>query len=66
MNDQICEVEDIVGLRVVGTQAQFEVKWMGYDSKYNSWKPALALSDCVELVFDFLCRPIYGIEFLDE
>ena len=47
------EVEEVVGVRVVGTQVQYELKWKRYGKKHNTWKPACELDDCGELVFEF-------------
>ncbi|KAG0013443.1 Eukaryotic translation initiation factor 2 subunit 3 [Entomortierella chlamydospora] len=50
------EVEAIVGLRDIqpGQKPQFYVKWIGYDDIHNTWEPIENLSNCKEMLRDYL------------
>ncbi|KAF9349352.1 hypothetical protein BGX26_012320 [Mortierella sp. AD094] len=55
------EVEAIVGLRDIlpGQKPQFFVKWIGYADIHNTWEPIENLSNCKEMLKDYLlsmCR----------
>ncbi|CAJ1930608.1 unnamed protein product [Sphenostylis stenocarpa] len=34
----------------------FKVRWMGYDSSYDTWEPIDGLSDCKEVLKDFVTK----------
>lgn len=60
-------MEAIVGIRVVATQVQYEIKWKGYGKKHNTWKPACELNDCAMLILEFSKLPLLksNIKFYD-
>ena len=51
---QLFEVEKIIETRKRGKQAQYLVKWKGYDEACNTWEPASHLTNCKELLNQFL------------
>jgi len=38
--DTLARVERIIGRRMRNGQLEYRIKWLGYDSSYNSWEPA--------------------------
>lgn len=52
MGEMDCEVEKIIGKKIVRGEAKYLLKWVGFSPKYNSWEPAGNLN-CPELMEDF-------------
>lgn len=47
------EVEKIVRRKTIDDQVYYFVKWVGYDSTYNTWEPVEGLSSCSNLIERF-------------
>jgi hypothetical protein len=53
-DDDIYACEKIVGQRrAKGGVTQWKVKWVGYDSKQNTWEPIEHLAGCEKLIAEF-------------
>ena len=44
-NDDVYRVEKILKRKKVGGEKMVLVKWLGYDSKHNSWIPESSIQD---------------------
>ena len=50
----IYEPDKIIAQRMVkGGVTQYQVKWVGYDSKANTWEPLENLAGCEDMIADF-------------
>ena len=50
----IYEPEKIIAERIVkGGATQYNVKWVGYESKHNTWEPLEHLAGCEDMVAEF-------------
>ena len=48
------EPERIIAQRTIkGGATQFQVKWVGYDSKSNTWEPLEHLAGCEDMIAEF-------------
>ena len=48
------QVEEVIGRKSEGDKVYFRVKWGGYSSKYNTWEPEENLSNCGDLIKEFM------------
>ena len=66
--EEIFEAEQILDTKVVGRwrKRKFLVCWKGYDASHDTWEPVENLSDCQDLLADFLLQyPIADFSLLD-
>jgi hypothetical protein len=56
--EEIFEAEQILDTKVVGRwrKRKFLVRWKGYDASHDTWEPVENLSDCQDLLADFLLQ----------
>lgn len=47
------KVEKIVGKSIIDGEVHYEVKWLGYSSKENTWEPIENLDACHEMIKEF-------------
>ncbi|KAL1507092.1 hypothetical protein AB1Y20_007951 [Prymnesium parvum] len=47
------EPEKVVAQRLAKGVSQFLVKWVGYESKDNTWEPIENLAGCEDIIADF-------------
>lgn len=52
-DEEIYEVESILGHRVVNGQEQYLVHWKGYDSKDDTWEPLENVASCADIVKEY-------------
>ena len=51
-DDEVFEVEKVVGERIKGRKRQYLLKWKGYGHNENTWEDE-ANCDCTELIKEF-------------
>ncbi|CAL8125216.1 unnamed protein product [Orchesella dallaii] len=47
------KVERIVTKKLIDGVVHYRIKWVGWESKYNTWEPIDNLSNCLEMVTEF-------------
>ena len=61
----VYEPEKVVAQRTAKGVLQFQVKWVGYDAKSNTWEPLENLAGCEDLVADFKAREMQRQKEMD-
>ena len=62
------EPEKIIAQRIAkpkGGVTQYQVKWVGYDSKSNTWEPLENLAGCEDMIAEFKEREKQRLAELD-
>ena len=50
----IYEPEKVMAKRIAkGGISQYQVKWIGWDAKHNTWEPIENLAGCEDMIADF-------------
>ncbi|CAM1296758.1 MPHOSPH8 (predicted), partial [Pycnogonum litorale] len=52
--EDVYEVEEIVGVRKIGSQIQYRVRWSGYGSQHDTWEPKENLLTCEDLIDNYM------------
>jgi len=47
------EVDEVFGKKVVNKKDLYLVKWLNYDSRYNTWEPESSFEHCPRLIKKF-------------
>ena len=48
------QVEELIGRKSDSGQVFYRVKWSGYSSQHNSWEPEENLSNCKDLIEEYM------------
>jgi hypothetical protein len=63
----VYESEKILAQRIAkGGVSQFQVKWVGYEVKSNTWEPLENLTGCEDMIADFKEREKQRLAELDS
>ena len=54
--DDEFEVQAILKTRMLGNVREYWVRWKGFDTSHNSWEPLSSLTNCDELLQNFLAK----------
>ncbi|KAL1525287.1 hypothetical protein AB1Y20_020149 [Prymnesium parvum] len=63
---QVYEPEMICAQRVAKGMTQYEVKWVGYSERSNTWEPIEHLAGCEDMIVEFKKREKIRLQKLDE
>ncbi|KAJ8314976.1 hypothetical protein KUTeg_007126 [Tegillarca granosa] len=53
MEEELYEVERIVGISKAGNKTTYKVRWRGYGPSDDTWEPIENLQSCLDLIEDF-------------